>query len=1197
MIKKERYVGLGLDQDTAPDKRQTDVYWDAENIRIVNNGRNLSIKPIKGETLLVSIPCTPPFAVIGSTEISGTLVLFGTELNGDDSIFTIAPDGTLTTIAQGNFSFDDSHLIEAIANYESEEIIKVYWVDGINQLRVINIVSSSIISDSNSLNAVKEIDYSNINTQIQVGGNLLAGKVQYAYSLYNLNGSETKISPLSVLVPVAFSYYGSTEDNKGYGGDSGEMLNLSVLVSIPDIDQSYDYIRLFSIHFQELNQTPKITLIADEKLSSSSFSFVDDGNAFVAEYGVEQFLFLGSDPIHPNTLESKKNHLFLANYSETGFDLPELVDGSPYDCRIFGFNSAQEIRVKDVEGTETTYTLPEDVPIKHDAINVDYNTYKYRKDGTTIGLEGVNFFVDLKIDYNADKKFKKRELYRMGVVFVNKYGQKSPAHWVCDFYNFTADGELHYTLRINNTGIATYGAIGIVGFIPVMVERKAWDRSIVAQGFIVPGANFTYLDDTDVSQVIYPNHVAKHIVKDGAVDIPGDISKSYNPGIDWHDVTDPALRPDNIKPTWANSVQFFYSPEITFTESIDRTTKIRVCGVAGVIADSTSSGTDCSYRFREYKNNQPIDRKSESRYMTSWGTIDADNIPTCIVDWRAYLSNVDVIKYEHVSKLAYAAVEDSDTFQEIDVLGMKLIGDAEAITLLDDSFSNFCSFPNITTAQNVHGEQNIGLSVKYAKAMVIKFADSNWHTDDPAIGYKYFKDKTTISDTKRYLPIIELIRDLPNQYGGFSYEVKSRNEYGIIGPYQDFDNATILPQELGDIVLNWYSINRSNGGEDNNNYIWSLYELVDVLGIETTIQLNGRHDEVQKWDKVNTGIEYRFHILTDAHQLLSAYNQKSSIVKYYALTETYSSMKYFPHRIIATEAKYPGEAVDSWTKILPNEYMDLDGKFGAITRLYFFKNEVIAFQINGVSQIAILPRVQTTGNDGIGVYLGTGQLLHDFTYITDKEGTKVKFSIVDNGDILMFYADDTKEIYLIDGTRISSVLGIKAILENFPITHAIFDIEHNEFLFLSSSAALSYSIDIKKFISRISPISSVWIATQGKKVITIGDTDVYTLYTGSIMPSYIKYLMNPMPIYEKVFHNLEYRLYGQEFDTIEVTNHRNTSGIQTVTAFNKFDIHRMHLPRVLDSRERWRGIYIFVRLTNIGDFSLDDMMLMYNVKG
>jgi len=282
--------------------------------------------------------------------------------------------------------------------------------------------------------------------------------------------------------------------------------------------------------------------------------------------------------------------------------------------------------------------------------------------------------------------------------------------------------------------------------------------------------------------------------------------------------------------------------------------------------------------------------------------------------------------------------------------------------------------------------------------------------------------------------------------------------------------------------------------------------------------------------------------------------------------------------------------------------MDLDGRFGAIQRLYFYKNEIIAFQTEAVSQIAINPRVQVQGDDGIGIYLGTGGLLHDFHYITDKSGTIDKFSIVDNKDLLIFYDNRLNTLNLIDGTQFSTLTGVKGILDENKglLINAVYDIKNEQFLFLFRDFALIYDTQLKAFTSRHILNNHEWLMVLDDLVLSEDFTNqnLMALYEAStVKESNITYLMCPAPIYEKVFHNLEYRLTGNEFSQIQVDNVRSTSGLVPVDVKNKFDIHRIHLPRVEGSRERFRGISIFVKLLNTGDYALDDMTLMYNIKG
>jgi hypothetical protein len=99
------------------------------------------------------------------------------------------------------------------------------------------------------------------------------------------------------------------------------------------------------------------------------------------------------------------------------------------------------------------------------------------------------------------------------------------------------------------------------------------------------------------------------------------------------------------------------------------------------------------------------------------------------------------------------------------------------------------------------------------------------------------------------------------------------------------------------------------------------------------------------------------------------------------------------------------------------------------------------------------------------------------------------------------------------------------------------------------------------------------------------------------LDSSVTYLMCPNPVYEKVFHNLEYRLQGNDFTSIFVENDLNQSGVLVPDTKNKFDIMRLHIPRMSNSMNKFRGYFIKVKLSNTAYFSLDDMVLMYNIKG
>lgn len=1204
MIKKEQYIGRGLDQDTAPDKRQPDIYWDAENIRIVNNGRNLSIKPVNQDLLWVTLdtPGVQRF-LVGSIEVNQVLYIFFTDNesapNGSstDDIYSLTLDGVLTKILTGNYYLSLLNKIEGVGNYETEDIVKLYWTDGYNQLRVLNV--AGVLTTNMNLDLIEDLNLDQPECELMTGGSLIAGKIQYGYTLFKLNGQETKVSPLSKLVSI------SNRGADGLGGITAEVMNLSVEVEILGVDSDYDFIRLFSIHYQELNQTPKITLIVEQGIEAldggegvhKGLTFRDDGNSFIAEYGLDQFTFLGGFPIYPETIISKENRLFAANYKTTSFDIPNTVDT---DCRIFSHTSGSVLAVKTIEDVTNIYATPADVPLTHDAINPDYDVYNRTSDGISVGAEGTNFKLSfiaditrLSQDSSGEEKLslKQNEIYRIGVIFYNAYGQKSPVKWMADIrtprYATTA-----YLIGVGielKAGRASYFT-GAVNYRPVIVKRNSWDRTIIAQGFIVPGVKYG-----TASPYYYPYYIAKDIQSTTSLEA-GNIDNDYQPGVDW------GVHGDWVKPIKHDEIQFFYSSDTEFEPYIDSTTKIRIVGTAPIISENN--------RVTKILNNIPGRNYLDTTYFKPYGfsllTEMEPAFPDSILTESSYAAGSDIIKYENISNRFYSPCQVFISAATVITLeeSSKLLGSGEVKSLTSSIvLSNYAFLNNILKDPTAEPENNGGFAAQYSAAVVLKFSTDTWHTTG-SYPYDRFIDRSGALTFTRNLPIIELVRDIVNQYGGGSYEAKQRNVYLEKGDLMPM-SITFKVHFLGDIYLGYLSVNRTNGGFDNSDRIWNLTEFIGAGVLENNHNVYSRKDETYEHSSLlKSGLDYRNFTIADNTKLLSAYNQEETLVINTPKDVTFQEVEEYSNRIITTEPKQPGEVIDSWTHFLVNEILDVDGIYGAITKLFMFKAEILVFQSSAIGVLAVSPRVQTTGNDGVGIYLGTGNVLHDHNYITTESGTNSKFTIVKSDERLIYYDDVYKSLNELSGKQFSDVLGIRAILQGNVVINCIFDRKHNEFLFNFNTFSLAFNIDSKRVFSKQSFNENITLIPFGDNLLNVVTNEVSTApYINrayrSIDPkeSSITYLFNPDPTFEKVFHNLEYRLTGTEFSSIEVKSNINDSGTVVPIPKVKFDIHRLHIPRITGTRERFRGIYITVKLSNVGSYSLDDLVLMYNLKG
>ena len=170
--------------------------------------------------------------------------------------------------AEGNFKFGND--IKGIFCYENSELQKVYWVDGVNQLRYINLAESNFKSNlypEGKLPIKEEIYLDSspefrLNHTIEVertsgGGVFTAGVIQYAFTYYMKYGAETGIVDMTPL------YYIS-EAERGLLAD--ETVGCSFRVKIKNPDTRFDYLRLYSIQRTSLNGTPLVKIVKDLKL-------------------------------------------------------------------------------------------------------------------------------------------------------------------------------------------------------------------------------------------------------------------------------------------------------------------------------------------------------------------------------------------------------------------------------------------------------------------------------------------------------------------------------------------------------------------------------------------------------------------------------------------------------------------------------------------------------------------------------------------------------------------------------------------------------------------------------------------------------------------------------------------------------------------------------------------------------------------
>ena len=147
-MNQDYHIFQGMRQDNPPIRQEAKFLWDAYNIRLTNRGDNsiFSISNEKGNTSILTLDdyyvghCVIGEYLIIFTVVKGTLA---PGVKRKTNIYRIDKNFKVKTLVSTPLNMQTTP-IETLGVYEGEFVQKVYWVDGINQPRVINIVADKL---------------------------------------------------------------------------------------------------------------------------------------------------------------------------------------------------------------------------------------------------------------------------------------------------------------------------------------------------------------------------------------------------------------------------------------------------------------------------------------------------------------------------------------------------------------------------------------------------------------------------------------------------------------------------------------------------------------------------------------------------------------------------------------------------------------------------------------------------------------------------------------------------------------------------------------------------------------------------------------------------------------------------------------------------------------------------------------------
>ena len=484
-MQKKQFVLLnkGMNRDLSVSKAGESSAYENHNIRItaLDHDTLLSVTNERGNRE-ISLGTQIEGTLIGWNVLNEHVILFTHEDEHVDRIYRVDyhPESDeqfeCTLLFENDLQLDCDHPIESVVYFESESVQKIYWVDGKNVLRFMNFMAGlgerSKWNDDPTYfdsNRAAKFDVKVTIEKDNSGSNRANGTVQYLLTYFNRHGQETGyvwISDLVYLSPV------------GRGGSADDTNSNSVKLTISNLDKRFSHFRIYSVFRSSYNGTPMAYLVEENKIEGDYAVVVDDGAHLTAE-DASRLLYLGSKPVHANTIEHKDQTLFLGNLESAGHDFKSVenaIKGTMYNITDGSTNA---------EGGRDLITFvysDDSVEGMHDIpYTIDAGSYSYES----------------QLQYTSSEitTFKGGEKYRFAIKLQLADGTESPAFWIGDatntLYPKIVDGKIkrvcvNVRLTASVVNAILRSKLDVKTVQLCIAEATYADRSVKAQGILNP---------------------------------------------------------------------------------------------------------------------------------------------------------------------------------------------------------------------------------------------------------------------------------------------------------------------------------------------------------------------------------------------------------------------------------------------------------------------------------------------------------------------------------------------------------------------------------------------------------------------------------------------------------------------------------------------------------------------------------------
>lgn len=1153
-----------LDRDTAYNKVDPTSYYDCRNFRITSNDPSKSgalssvkgNKPLSGDFSTVGYPDDK---IIGNVPIRDKMIIFTT--NNDETSPTssygriwsapFTDDAVnmndIDLLYSGLLNFSMQHPIEdAVAFYENEDLQKIYWTDNYNDLRFCNIADPDLSTkDPDEFNIVQQFYSATPQFSKMISGSIPVGMIQYAFRLYKLNGPVSNFSNTSQLIPLTEYSLSSTNTYKFKGSDrldsqgnalsSGKGITMTIDLSSVSTD-NYDRIEVVAIHYSALNEVPNIYIV-EVKPISSIITFTDEGIYNLGSYSLSEFNLV-NNPFKCKTIATKNNILFAGNIQQSEFD----VD---FDARAYRWTQSRQCRLDEANGeywinqaaTNTVFThynssgvslgsvsgmvnLPEDI----DAIcrnNIEYDrdqtSYIYKSDGSTVGGEGpnVSYTFSVSNSYKID--------YQTGSL-NDDFGVEA----VASPYYYNGSESPYYNQRI-----------------------RTWQRDeIYRYGLILIDNKGRYSPVKWIADIRIPNNAM--------------VVSTYT-GFNRQSSTVTYSHPIQVDFQIANLPSDVIAVKIVYVKRTDKDRTVKLQGFASFV----HTPWPFAYNVVAALDNSTI---------AGFNSAAAKHISIFSPEISFYKNfSQGVNDYiEVVGTYSGTVYNGSDSaaktqFNRIKMIGFTTAGVGRTSNVVTSRIQNTPDSPDEEINNETFGSINNFKAVSAYNSSGTNFIGN--------IGTCLLVQLNSVLPLSGLTTTNRLLVNyrsnlFGSQYGGYTYEDRTRNEYIPASDQKEVSAGSVSISAIyGDTYIN-YSDHLTSYYNDYYAKLGTLYGYPAYtyasnifFPVETTVNLAYRLDDCYHIihespaayfirEKNNAEFTVASDVTyspgwTDLYLENTVYKRISDVKKYYPAPIDYTPEFKNDALVMASNMKEGLETFDAWTQWATNESINVDKKYGPVNKLISWKNYLLYWQDDAVGALSVLDRSVVSDVQGRSTTLGQGEILQRYDNIATNIGLNTRFSIASSINGIYWYDNKRRKIsrFLNTIEDMSTIRGVNSYLNGITSDYGQYDNVisptrymkgffmsynpmYNEIWFtvkssIDSGLALIYNEVVDGFTGFVDTTAYYYMPFHNK-VFSAYDKYIYKedkgypgLFFGRYYDSYVSVVVNPIPNIVTTLTNLE----------------------------------------------------------------------------